>query len=110
MIALHLVPKQYFFAKNIIKGWYLAVLALFSNKPTVHTPLHLAVDDKDSSEIMPEISPDLRIHKHKQSLKRGRGPISTKKEKITLIIKIKKQKGENPFHFNSNQTHDKNPL
>ena len=65
VIALHLVPKQYFFAKNIIKGWYLAVLALFSNKPTVHTPLHLAVDDKDSSEIMPEISPDLRIHKHK---------------------------------------------
>ena len=89
-------------------------MALLSNKPTVHTPLHLAVDDKNSSEIMPEISPDLRIHKHKhkhkQSLKRGRGPISTKKEKITLIIKIKKQKGENPFLFNSNQTHDKNPL
>ena len=68
------------------------------------------MDDKDLSEIMPEISLDLRIHKHKQSLKRGREPISTNKEKIILILKLKKQKVENPFHFNSNQTHDKNPL
>ena len=59
---------------------------------------------------MPEISPDLRIHKHKQSLKKGREPISTNKEKLILIIKIKKIKGENPFHFNSNQTQYKNPL
>ena len=88
----------------------LGIYKLFSNKCTVHTPLHLAVDDKDPSEIMPEISPDLRIHKHKQSLKRGREPINTNKENIILIIKIKKQRGENPFHFNSNQTHDKNPL
>ena len=83
---------------------------IFKNKCTVHTPLHLVVDDKDQSEIMPEISLDLRIHKHKQSLKRGREPISTNKEKIILILKLKKQKVENPFHFNSNQTHDKNPL
>ena len=46
---------------------------------------------------------------HKQSRKRRRQPISTNNEEIILILKIKKLKEENPFHFNSNQTHDKNP-
>ncbi|KAM3711326.1 hypothetical protein ACB098_01G102000 [Castanea mollissima] len=61
---------------------------------TPHSSAILRKGPTRPSEIMPEISPDLRIHKkHEQRLKRSHN-ISKNKEKIILILKIKKQKRE----------------